>query len=272
MGQSDQWLLAGNVPENYERYLVPAIFASYAENLVQHGAARSGDNVLDIACGTGIAARTATPLVGYTGKVVGLDLAPGMLKIARSAPLPSKARVEVDWQEGDVIKMPFDDGSFDVAICQQGLQFFPDPSAALKEVHRVLRPGGRIAFSVWRPIQFSSGYLVLAEALGRHISEEAGNTMRLPFSFTPQRIRSLFTESGFNDIRVRIEVLPARFPSCEEFVKRQVASSPLAGPVGQASEQARIALTNEVSAALDACVDDDGLVFPLETHIVVAHR
>ena len=95
MSQSDQWF-TGNVPENYERYLVPAMFPAFAESLVHHGAARPGDSVLDIACGTGIAARTVTPLVGYTGTVVGLDVAPGMLELARSAPLPSRARVEVD--------------------------------------------------------------------------------------------------------------------------------------------------------------------------------
>ncbi len=271
MSQSSQWFTS-NVPENYERYLVPAMFAVFAENLVHHGAVQPGDNVLDIACGTGIVARTVAPLAGYTGKVVGLDVAPGMLEIARSAPLPSSARVEIDWQESDVVNMPFEDGSFDVAISQQGFQFFPDPSAALKEIHRVLKPGGRIAFSVWRPIRYSPGFLVLAEALGRHISEDVGNTMRVPFSFAPERLRSLLTESGFRDLRIRIEVLPARFPSCEEFVKRQVASSPLAGPVGQASDPARSGLISDVSAALDSSVDDDGLVFPLETHVVVAHR
>lgn len=210
-------------------------------------------------------------MVSYTGKVVGLDVAPGMLETARSTSLPSSARIEIEWQEGDVVNMPFGDGSFHVVICQQGLQFFSDPSAALSEVKRVLSPGGRIAFSIWRPIKYSPGFLVLAEALSRHIDKEVGNMMQVPFSFDPERIRSLITEVGFKEPRILIDVGTARFPSCEEFVRRQIVSSPLSGPVGQASNEAREAVIGDVSLSLDSSVDDDGLIFPMETYIALAH-
>ena len=270
MNQLDQ-RFTGSAPGNYERYLVPAYFAAFAENLVNRAAVGPGDHVLDMACGTGIVGRSATSLVGYTGKVVGLDVAPGMLEIARSRSLPPNARVEIEWQEGDVVNMPFGDGSFHVVICQQGIQFFSDPSSALSEVKRVLSPGGRIAFSVWRPIQYSPGFLVLAEALGRHIGKEVGDMIKTLFSFDPERIRSLITEAGFKEPRILIDVGTARFPSCEEFVRKWIVSSRYSGPFGQASDEARKAVIRDVSLSLDSSLDDDGLIFPMETYIVLAH-
>jgi ubiquinone/menaquinone biosynthesis C-methylase UbiE len=135
MVQKEQWQLAGSAPDVYERYLVPAIFGVWAPVLIDAAALRPGDRVLDLACGTGVVARQAKPHVGPTGAVTGVDLNPGMLAIARSVE-PS-----IDWQEGNAGALPFTDGSFDVVFCQLGMQYFPDRSAAIGEMHRV--PVGR---------------------------------------------------------------------------------------------------------------------------------
>jgi ubiquinone/menaquinone biosynthesis C-methylase UbiE len=95
-------------------------------------------------------AHLAAPHVGVTGKVVGLDLNPGMLAVARSLPPPQGAMVE--WREGDAGALPFAEAFFDVAFCQLGLQYFPDRSKAVREVYRVLKPGGRFVALVWRAI------------------------------------------------------------------------------------------------------------------------
>src|SRR6476619_3949123 len=95
MSASPQWQFVGNVPENYERYLVPSIFAPWAHDLVEVAALRSGERVLDIACGTGIVARTAARILGDGSSVVGLDLSAPMLVAAHSA---AKAEeVSVEW-------------------------------------------------------------------------------------------------------------------------------------------------------------------------------
>jgi len=97
--------------------------------------------VLDVACGTGIVARQAAPLVGADGQVVALDMNPAMLAVARALPAPSGATIH--WREGDAMDLPFEDGAFDVVLCQHGLQFVPDRARAVREMRRVLAPGGR---------------------------------------------------------------------------------------------------------------------------------
>ena len=122
MTQEGQWQVAGSAPEIYERELVPAVFGVWAPILVELAQPRSGEHVVDVACGTGIVARTAATSVGPAGSVVGIDLNPGMLGVARS--LSSNGSLQ--WQEASADKLPFPDGYFNVVCCQLGLQFFPD--------------------------------------------------------------------------------------------------------------------------------------------------
>src|SRR5687767_12566054 len=108
-------------PEMYERLLVGPLFRPFAELTVERAQLRAGDRVLDVACGTGIVARLAKNRVGDGGTVVGVDLSPPMIAVARSIE-PS-----VEWREGDACALPVRDPErFDVVMCQQGLQFFPD--------------------------------------------------------------------------------------------------------------------------------------------------
>lgn len=143
-----QWQVAGSAPENYEEYLVPVIFGPWGNDLLTVAALRPGEHLLDVACGTGIVARLAAEKVGPTGKVVGVDINPGMLAAARK----SSASATIDWREGNAMALPLPDVTFSVAVCQQGLQFFPDRAAALREMHRVLMPRGRLVVSCWKGI------------------------------------------------------------------------------------------------------------------------
>ena len=132
---------------------------------------------MDIACGTGVVARLAAQRVGPTGKVTGLDLNPSMLAVAASI-----TSALITWQEASATNTPLPDGAFDVVYCQLGLQFFPDRSAALREMYCVLVPGGRLGLMVWQDIQSSPGFSALAAALARHVSTEAAGIMRAPFA------------------------------------------------------------------------------------------
>jgi len=146
MPQHEQWQLRGNAAELYERYVVPYILGPWAPGLVELAALQPGEHVLDLACGTGVVARLAATKVEPTGHVTGLDLNAAMLAVARSLPPPPGT--SITWVEGSAVAMDLPDASFDVILYQQGFQFFPDQPAALREMHRVLVPGGRVLLSV----------------------------------------------------------------------------------------------------------------------------
>jgi SAM-dependent methyltransferase len=117
-----------------------------AGRLVEHAGVKAGMRVLDVACGTGVVAVTAAR---QGARVTGLDLTPELLQEARSN--GRIAGVDIDWHEGDVEQLPFDADTFDVVLSQFGHMFAPRPDVALREMLRVLKPGGTIAFSTWPP-------------------------------------------------------------------------------------------------------------------------
>ncbi|WP_440770997.1 methyltransferase domain-containing protein [Natronorubrum sp. DTA28] len=270
--QSGGWQLEQSASEAYERYLVPPLFAPWAERLLDAADPREGDRLLDVACGTGIVARSAASRVDERGAVVGLDTNEGMLAVAAET-TDDERRPAIEWRRGDATDLPFPEGRFDVVCCQQALQFVDEPSAALEEMHRVLAPGGRAALSVWRPLEYQPGYVVAADALERHIGDEAGAMMRSPFpAWDGDFLRTLAREAGFDDVSITIEIGTMRYPSVAEFVRREAASSPLAEPIAAAERTVRDELIRAVGDGLDAYTDDEGVVFPMESYCLTAHE
>jgi SAM-dependent methyltransferase len=266
----ERWQLATGTVEAYERYLVPVLFAPWAQRLVDLASPGPGERVLDVACGTGIVARRAATRMGAGGAVVGLDLNRQMLQVAEAA--SAGISPPIRWRAGDAAALPFPDGAFDVVFCQQGVQFFPDPAAVVRELRRVLVPRGRLALSVWRPIRHSPGYLTMAAALERHAGADVAAIMRAPFSFgDADPLRELVTGVGFGDVGIRIGVGDVQFPSPEEFLRRQAAGSPLAGPLQALGMDRRAALLGDLNETLRAHTDDDRVVFPMEALILAAH-
>jgi SAM-dependent methyltransferase len=232
-GSWRQFQLAGNAPEGYERFLAPALFAPWSETVLDLVDLRPGQRVLDVACGTGIVTRRAVARVEPGGTVVGLDLNEGMLSVARSV-----APEVTDWRTGRADELPFPDGAFDAVVCQQGLQFFPDRSAALREMHRVTATGGRLGLAVWRPIQHVPGFHLLVQTLQRRLGAEAAGMMRAPFApGTAADWREQVESAGVTQVRVTIGVGAVRFPSSAAWLRSQAAGSPLSGPVAPSTRR-----------------------------------
>jgi SAM-dependent methyltransferase len=137
-----------------------------AATLVNFAQVRAGESVLDVGCGTGVVAVTAAR---KGAKVTGLDLTPALLERAKFN--AAQAGVSIAWHEGDAEALPFADQSFDVVVSQFGHMFAPRPSVAIAEMLRVLKVGGRIAFSTWPPELFTGRMFAL---VSKHVPPPAG--------------------------------------------------------------------------------------------------
>jgi ubiquinone/menaquinone biosynthesis C-methylase UbiE len=259
--------VSGNAAEVYERQLVPIMLAPWASQLIELAEVGPGMHVLDVACGTGVVTRLAAERVGSDGRVVGLDINAAMLSVARQfAPVGAS----VEWLEASALEMPLPDASFDIVLCQHGLQQFPDRPAALREMRRLLVPGGRLGLCVWSRIEGSPGMAALAGALERHVGAEAAANRRAPFALgDPVQLRALVEEAGFRDIDVRTVVEPARFPSPEALVAYQLGATPLS-TLGVVTEETRQAVARDVRAALRPYLHGDQLAVPMEAHFALA--
>ncbi len=250
--------------ENYERYFVPAIGKPLADDLMALTTPQPGDRVLDVACGTGIVARLASERVGATGSVAGLDVNPGMLAVARSATPPDTS---IEWHEASAEAIPLPDETFDVVLCQLGLQFVPDKLAALREMRRVLTDGGRLILTVPGPT--TGVFAKLAEALERHTSAEAVGFVHQVFSLHDvAQVRDMMDAAGLRDVTVLAEAKTLHLPAPKEFLWQYVHSTPLVAVVANAPSDARAALERDVVATWQE-FEQDGVLTD-EVRIVIA--
>ncbi len=262
-----------NPAQTYEDYFVPHQFRPWTDELLERATPQPGERVLDVACGTGIVARMVAQRTNGQARVVGLDLSPAMLEVARS--VSAREGVEIAWHEGSASALPFPDGAFDLVLAQQGLQFFPDKAAAMGEMYRVLAPGGRATTSTWTEIANNPFFEVFAGVIQKHLGAPA---LHIPFSLGDQTtLRSLFVDAGFDAIEIERVRRTVRYPSPDKFVTLGLAGASAAIPALQTmSEAERTALTEAVrtdmAAPLQQYTDGDELVFPMETHIVLARK
>lgn len=232
----------GSAADNYERYFVPAIGAPLAADLVDAAALRSGERVLDVACGTGVVTRLAAERVGDAGRVAGSDVNPAMLEVARST---APAGASIEWHEADAESLPHADEGFDAVLCQMGLQFVSNKLAALREMRRVLVPDGRLVLNVPGPAPEPMS--VFADALARHVTAEVASFIHLVFSLhEPGELRDMMRKADFRDIDVQRATKVLRVPPPEQFVWQYVHSTPMAGVFAELDEQRRAALERDV--------------------------
>jgi SAM-dependent methyltransferase len=265
MAEPERWQVSTDAAEVYESCFVPAIFGAWAAPVADAAGIRTGNNVLDVGCGTGVLAREALRRVGQEGQVVGVDLNEGMLAVA------ARTEPNIAWQLGDAASLRFEDASFDVVVSQFALMYFPDRVASLREMWRILAPGGRLAVAAWAPIDHARGYQILVEIALRQCGREAADVLAAPFVLGDQaELAELVVNSGISGANVSLHEGSIRFPSVKEFIRIEVKGSPLAAML---SDDVMQTLAAESEDALVEFVMPSGeIVMPMDAHIVTASK
>ncbi len=216
----------------YEEFFVPALFADWPEQLLAATAAQPAQRLLDVACGTGILARHAFKKFGGKGFVEGLDPNEGMLAVARNT------SASIQWTQGRAEALPYTDGAFDLVLCQFGLMFFEDRRAALREMLRVLRPGGSLGIAVWAPLRKTPGYAAVAALLRELFDENVARSIEVPYSLgEPEELEGLLQEAGATEINCRTRPGEARFPSLEAWIHTDLRGWTLADVIDEEGYQ-----------------------------------
>lgn len=256
--------VGASAAEIYERFFIPALFEEWPARVLEAAQVEAGQSVLDVACGTGILAREAARRAGPR-RVTGLDCNDGMLAVARAR------ECEVDWRLARAEALPFEDARFDAVVSQFGLMFFDDRERALREMWRVLRPGGRLAVAVFGPLEDAPGYASMVALLARLFGASIADELRAPFCLGDvATLRDLFRAAGIPAVRIDTVVGCARFPSIADWVHTEIRGWTLAARM----DEARTALlVREAGAELRRHVGHDGrVVFDCPAHIVSAQR
>ena len=206
MDETDK-LFSGSIPNLYETYLVPLIFEPYAVDLARRLRPMKPLRVLEIAAGTGVVTRHLANALHPDVVIVSTDLNQAMLDeaTARGTSRP------VERRQADALALPFDDGSFDVVVCQFGAMFFPDKAKAFAEARRVLRPGGEYVFNVWDRIEDNEFADAVTEALaGMFPADPPRFLARTPHGYHDRSVIVRDVAAGGFTEPARIETIAAR--------------------------------------------------------------
>jgi SAM-dependent methyltransferase len=251
--------------EAYEEKFVPALFAEWAPHLIAASGLSTGQSLLDVACGTGIVARTATDRLGSGSRIVGVDLNDAMLTVAR------RVRPELEWMQGNAADLPVEDGSFDVVACQFALMFFPDRGGAISEMARAVTGGGAVAVSVPAALAAQSAYQRIVEVVNHHAGAEATALFDTYWSCGDLGyLKDLFADAALTIETTRTFATTAHYPSIDAAIATELDSTPL-GELVSAEIVERIRA--DVYDALQPYVAESGGVgVPLTGHVVVGRR
>jgi ubiquinone/menaquinone biosynthesis C-methylase UbiE len=262
-------VFAGSIPAIYDRYMVPLIFRPYAELVAERAKAFSPLRILETAAGTGVvteALHRALP----DAEIVATDLNQPMLDEA--ARKVSAARVS--FRQADALNLPFEDSSFDLAVCQFGVMFFPDKVAANAEARRVLRNGGHYLLVIWDGIDRNLATKAAGGAVAKLFPEDSGAFYeRIPFRYHDRElIESDLRAAGFAEIAFETVELRSRVASALDAAIGLTQGTPMRSEIEKRGPDALAAATEAAEHALRQFEGPDGFDAPMSAHVVTATK
>jgi SAM-dependent methyltransferase len=262
---------SGSVPVNYDRYLVPLLFQPYAELLADRARDWKPRRILETAAGTGVVT-SALAAALPEAEIVATDLNQAMLDVAKQR-VTSR---NVAFRQADALDLPFDDGTFDLVICQFGVMFYPDKIKGGAEALRMLRDGGRYLFAVWNRIERNPLSKLANESLREIFPDDPPQFMvRGPFSYhEPDWITRDLHAAGFGEVDIETVELASRSGSAEDGARGLVYGSPMGVELEEYGRGTDVLdrVFTKVSEAARCYESQNGFEAPMSAHIVTASR
>ncbi|HFQ13594.1 MAG TPA: methyltransferase domain-containing protein [Gammaproteobacteria bacterium] len=239
----------GNIPENYDRYLGPMFFHDCARDLAARLAQEPPRHLLEIAAGTGIVTRHLRDHLPATSRIVATDLNDDMLRHARTRFAEDE---NIEFRAADALALPFEDDCFDGLVCQFGIMFFPDKVQGLREMRRVLKPGGRLFFSVWDALEHNPLPRHTNAMLDGLFEGKPPAFLHTPFSYHDQdQIRRDMRAAGFAEAEFSTLQGECRFPEPRHAALGMITGSPLRLEIEQLGHVTIDEAVEEVAAGLE---------------------
>lgn len=264
---SNEFKLSDKAARVYEDQKVPNVFGPLALATAQRVPPQDGDQILDLACGTGILARTLRQHSVAKFTITGADWNSAMLTVA--ADVTDKKYGPIEWQVANVIDLPFSDGAFSKIYCQQGFQFFPDERVALREIRRVLESGGQLIMTIWRgdSVLFEAIADVLAENFDQAMAEKA----MMPFRYKGRDnlVRNLEI-SGFSQIAREELPIDRVLENAPEAIEREIFGGPIGADLAHVDNQRMQGIVAQCHAALAPFRRGDTLILRQTTDLYLA--
>jgi ubiquinone/menaquinone biosynthesis C-methylase UbiE len=257
---SETFQVSPEIAELYEAQFVPALFADWAPHTVAAAGIEARSRVLDVACGTGIVARTAADQID-TDRITGVDANQAMLDVAQ------RVRPEINWEQGVVDDLPFTDNAFDAVLCQMAMMFFPDRANAMQQMARVTAPAGSLVVCVPSNLERQPAYAPFVEMVVQHAGRDAQSLLSTYFSCGDLDVLTrLMEHAGLHDVHGHTRMGTLKTPSVEAFVRTEVESTPL---VERLDDDVYAQIRHDAVAVLAPFTTADGRAdVPIEGHVV----
>ena len=260
-----------SVPKAYEEFFVPRLFEPWAALLLDEAQLKKGQAIIDVATGPGTVARLAAPRLGPKGRIVATDISRPMLDIARAKRALAGA-APIEYVESPAAPLAAPTGAFDVVLCQQGLQFFPDRPAALREMKRVLKPDGHAVIAVWAAIARNQIFAAFHAALRAATPPDLAGLITAPFSWhSSAELKAAAEEAGFRKVRLLTRSLPMVMEKGLEQAVQSFSATPVSPGVAALPQSIQDSFFARMRQELSALVVDGKVIGEMVSNIIVAH-
>ncbi len=260
-----------SVPKAYEEFFVPRLFEPWAALLLDEAKLKKGQAVIDVATGPCTVARLAAPRLGPKGRIVATDISRPMLDIARAKRALAGA-APIEYVESPAAPLAAPTGAFDVVLCQQGLQFFPDRPAALREMKRVLKPDGHAVIAVWAAIARNQIFAAFHAALRAATPPDLAGLITAPFSWhSSAELKAAAEEAGFRKVRLLTRSLPMVMEKGLEQAVQSFSATPVSPGVAALPQSIQDSFFARMRQELSALVVDGKVIGEMVSNIIVAH-